>query len=46
MEEFAGKYCYKQYLQAIIKEIWISESIPNEWNIGRLTILPKKVTLA
>ena len=28
----------KQYLQTIIKEIWISESIPNEWNIGRLTI--------
>ena len=36
----------KQYLQTIIKEIWISENIPKEWDIGRLTILPKKGDLS
>lgn len=29
-------------LKYIMHQIWITESIPDEWNIGCLTILPKK----
>ena len=35
----------EQHLIDIIHRIWVSESIPNEWNVGRLTILPKKGNL-
>ena len=32
----------EKYLQTIIKQIWVTEIISDEWNIGKLTILPKK----
>ena len=33
-------------LRDIIHHIWNTETIPDEWNIGRLTILPKKGDLS
>ena len=33
-------------LKNVIHHIWINETIPDEWNIGRLTILPKKGDLS
>ena len=32
----------EKYLQTVIKQIWVTEIIPDEWNTGKLTILPKK----
>ena len=34
------------HLQTIIRQIWITENIPNEWNTGCLTVLPKKGDLS
>ena len=31
-----------QVLTNVILSIWKTEKIPNDWNVGRLTILPKK----
>ena len=33
-------------LKSIIIDFWVSESVPEEWNIGRLNILPKKGDLS
>ena len=33
------------YLEAIIVEMWNSQSHPSEWDVGRLVILPKKGNL-
>jgi len=29
-------------LTNIVRSFWQTENVPNDWNIGRLTILPKK----
>jgi len=31
----------EQYLRKIIRQIWITENIPEEWNVGRLTFTKK-----
>jgi len=33
-------------LREILRQIWITENIPEEWNVERLTILPKKGDLS
>lgn len=35
-----------QILKSIITDFWVTETVPKEWNIGRLNVLPKKGDLS
>ena len=35
-----------EMLKSIVVQLWTTEVVPDEWNVGRLTILPKKGDLS